>query len=125
MSIPLSDRLNTLYTHAITLDQVIDELNSMDDENLNETEQLDLMAFKSYTRRVLMNLIEEEHKLSSLVTFHYKVIYYHQYGDPLELQDWLDKMLKIEGLKLVSTVGDYFIFDDKDGRERPDDPERQ
>lgn len=121
MSISLSDRLNSLYTHAITLDQVIDELNSMDDENRNGTEQLDFMAFKSYIRRVLMNVIEEEHKLSSLVTYHYKVIYYHQYSDPLELQDWLDRMLKIEGLKLVSTVGDYFIFDDKDGRERPDD----
>jgi hypothetical protein len=125
MSIPLSDRLNTLYTHAITLDQVIDELNSMDDENLNEIEQLDLMAFKSYIRRVFMNLIEEEHKLSGLVTYHYTVIYTREYSDPLELKDWLDNMLKIEGLKLVSTVGDYFIFDDKDGRERPDDPERQ
>jgi hypothetical protein len=47
-------------------------------------------------------------------------MYYKKYGDPLELQNWLDGILKTENLTLAATVGDYFIFVDKDGRDRPE-----
>jgi hypothetical protein len=94
----LSDKINALYTHATSVEQAIDELNNLGYENLNETEVADLMVFKSYLKRILTNIVVEEKKLSGLVYYHYKVIYYHQYGDPLELQNWLDGMLKEENL---------------------------
>jgi len=40
---------------------------------------------------------------------YYKVFYSH-YSNPLELQDWLEKMKQEEGLDLVSFSSEYFVF---------------
>jgi len=116
----LSNIINNIHSHATSIEQALDELNTIDIGNLHPIEVDDIKAFKNYLRVIITNNAVEEKKLSDLVHYHYKVMYYKKYGDPLELQNWLDGILKTENLTLAATVGDYFIFVDKDGRDRPE-----
>ncbi|MFA5036424.1 MAG: hypothetical protein WC479_04540 [Candidatus Izemoplasmatales bacterium] len=118
----LSTIINNIHSHATSIEQALDELNTIDIDNFLLVEVEDITAFKNYLRRILSNIVVEEKKLSDLVDYHYKVIYNKEYGDPLELLNWLDHILKTENLVVVATVGDYFIFADKEGRNRPSDP---